>query len=89
MPKIYTLSLSLSQAKKHLSPADRIAVCQSMCHDVSTANRFYTDMPGIDEVFRIRDLRSQALQTSADLLDECNGQDESSDCSIDLDTENE
>ncbi|KAG9259461.1 hypothetical protein AMEX_G27981 [Astyanax mexicanus] len=57
------------EAKKHLSHSDRLLVCNSMCHDISTAERFYTDVPNLSEVFRIRDLRTQALNSSADPLD--------------------
>lgn len=54
------------QAKKHLAAEDRKLVCESMCHDVSTADRFYTKVPEIDEVFRVRDLRMQALQSASE-----------------------
>ncbi|KAL6472043.1 hypothetical protein MHYP_G00206930 [Metynnis hypsauchen] len=42
-----------NQAKKHLPAEERKLVCEAMCHDVSTADRFYTSVPEIGDVFRI------------------------------------
>ncbi|KAL7866080.1 hypothetical protein SRHO_G00113270 [Serrasalmus rhombeus] len=53
---------SLSQAKKNLSDGDRKLVCEAMCHGVSTADRFYTAVPGVSDMFRLRDLRINALE---------------------------
>ncbi|KAL6460295.1 hypothetical protein MHYP_G00320540 [Metynnis hypsauchen] len=39
-----------NQAKKHLPAEERKLVCEAMCHDVSTADRFYTSVPEIGDV---------------------------------------
>ncbi|KAL6480911.1 hypothetical protein MHYP_G00089910 [Metynnis hypsauchen] len=44
-----------NQAKKHLPAEERKLVCEAMYHDISTADRFYTSVPEIGDVFRIRD----------------------------------
>lgn len=87
----FTPSLSLfSQAKKHLSPADRALVAESMCHDVSTANRFYTKVTSLSEAFHFRDLRTQAMEDSAEPLDDSTDQElGSSESSSDIDPDNE
>ncbi|KAL7848538.1 hypothetical protein SRHO_G00201610 [Serrasalmus rhombeus] len=51
-----------NQAKRHLSAEDRKLVCEAMCHGVGTADRFYTALPGVSEMFRLRDLRMRALE---------------------------
>ncbi|KAL6467421.1 hypothetical protein MHYP_G00252250 [Metynnis hypsauchen] len=51
-----------NQAKKHLSAEERKLVCEAMCHDVSTADCFYTSVPEIGDVFRIRALRMKAME---------------------------
>ncbi|KAL7852092.1 hypothetical protein SRHO_G00178770 [Serrasalmus rhombeus] len=50
-----------NQAKRNLNAGDRQLVCESMCHGVSTADRFYTAVPGISDMFRIRQLRTNAM----------------------------
>ncbi|KAL6486770.1 hypothetical protein MHYP_G00061620 [Metynnis hypsauchen] len=51
-----------NQAKKHLPAKERKLMCEAMCHDVSTADRFYTSVPEIGDVFHIRDLRMKAME---------------------------
>ncbi|KAI4874502.1 hypothetical protein NFI96_000176, partial [Prochilodus magdalenae] len=51
-----------TQAKNHLFQEERSIVCDSMCHDVATADRFYTAMPELQEVFGIRKMRMKALE---------------------------
>ncbi|KAL6479614.1 hypothetical protein MHYP_G00106470 [Metynnis hypsauchen] len=51
-----------NQAKKHLPAEERKLVCQATCHDISTADRFYTSVPEIGDVFHIRDLRMKAME---------------------------
>ncbi|KAL6468459.1 hypothetical protein MHYP_G00219830 [Metynnis hypsauchen] len=51
-----------NQAKKHLPAEERKLVCEAMYHDISTANRFYTSVPEIGDVFRIRALRMKAME---------------------------
>ncbi|KAL6470864.1 hypothetical protein MHYP_G00195140 [Metynnis hypsauchen] len=51
-----------NQAKKHLLAEERRLVCEAMCHHVSTADRFYTTVPDIVEIFCIRDLRVKAME---------------------------
>ncbi|KAL6482568.1 hypothetical protein MHYP_G00074400 [Metynnis hypsauchen] len=38
------------------------SLCEAMCHDVSTADHFYTSVPEIGDVFRIRALRMKAVE---------------------------
>ncbi|KAL6460934.1 hypothetical protein MHYP_G00309000 [Metynnis hypsauchen] len=38
------------------------SLCEAMCHDVSTADRFYTSVPEIGDVFRIRALCMKAME---------------------------
>ncbi|KAL7871317.1 hypothetical protein SRHO_G00063000 [Serrasalmus rhombeus] len=49
------------KAKKNLNAGDRELVCEAMCHGVSTADRFYTAVPEISDMFRIRELRNTAM----------------------------
>ncbi|KAL6473324.1 hypothetical protein MHYP_G00195120 [Metynnis hypsauchen] len=42
-----------NKAKKHLPAEEWKLVCEAICHDVSTADRFYTSVPEIGDVFRI------------------------------------
>ncbi|KAL7851782.1 hypothetical protein SRHO_G00175670 [Serrasalmus rhombeus] len=49
-----------NQAKKHLSAEERKLVCEAMCHDVATADRFYTAVPEVGDIFHIRDLHMRA-----------------------------
>ncbi|KAL7880745.1 hypothetical protein SRHO_G00029990 [Serrasalmus rhombeus] len=51
-----------NQAKRNLSAGDRKLVCEAMRHGVSTADRFYTAVPGVRDMFRIRELRTNALE---------------------------
>ncbi|KAL7880744.1 hypothetical protein SRHO_G00029980 [Serrasalmus rhombeus] len=51
-----------NQAKRNLSARDRKLVCEAMRHGVSTADRFYTAVPGVRDMFRIRELRTNALE---------------------------
>ncbi|KAL7859002.1 hypothetical protein SRHO_G00141490 [Serrasalmus rhombeus] len=51
-----------NQAKKHLSTGDRKLICEAMCHGVSTADCFYTTLPGVRDMFRLRELRMNALE---------------------------
>ncbi|XP_036421670.1 uncharacterized protein LOC118821032 [Colossoma macropomum] len=51
-----------NQVKKHLSVEERKLVCEGMCHDVATADRFYTAVPEIQDVFRVRNLRMKAME---------------------------
>ncbi|XP_036421669.1 uncharacterized protein LOC118805160 isoform X1 [Colossoma macropomum] len=59
MPFTFCLPL---QVKKHLSVEERKLVCEGMCHDVATADRFYTAVPEIQDVFRVRNLRMKAME---------------------------
>ena len=48
--------------RKHLPAEERKLVCEGMCHDVATADRFYTAVPDIQDMFRVRDLRMKAME---------------------------
>lgn len=67
----------LFQAKEHLSQEERRIVCDSMCHDVTTADRFYTAMPELQDAFSIREMRMKALEGASQSPDQNTTSDES------------
>ncbi|CAB1438058.1 unnamed protein product [Pleuronectes platessa] len=50
-----------TQAERHLSETERRKVALSMCHDPSTAERFYVSLPTRDVAYENRKLRMKAL----------------------------
>ena len=50
------------QVRNHPPAEERKLVSEGMCHDVATADRFYTMVPDIQEVFGVRDLRMRAME---------------------------
>ncbi|KAL7832218.1 hypothetical protein AOLI_G00297660 [Acnodon oligacanthus] len=51
-----------SPAKNHLPAEERELLCKGMCHNISTADRFYTVVPEIQNVFRVWDLCMKAME---------------------------
>ncbi|KAL6480077.1 hypothetical protein MHYP_G00111100 [Metynnis hypsauchen] len=49
-------------ARKHLPAEEWKLVCEGMCHNIATANRFHTAVPDIQDVFRIQDLPMKAME---------------------------
>ena len=50
-----------TQAERHLSETERRKVALSMCHDPSTAEKFYVSLPTKDVAYQNRKLRMKAL----------------------------
>ncbi|CAB1437543.1 unnamed protein product [Pleuronectes platessa] len=50
-----------TQAERHLSETERRKVALSMCHDPSTAEKFYVSLPTRDVAYENRKLRMKAL----------------------------
>ena len=51
--------------RKHLPAEEQKLVCKGMCHDIMTADRFYTVVPDIQDVFCVRDSLEPSNQSSA------------------------
>ncbi|KAL6455543.1 hypothetical protein MHYP_G00353940 [Metynnis hypsauchen] len=78
-----------NQAKKHLLAEERRLVCEAMCHDVSTADRFYTTVPDIVEIFCIRDLRVKAMEQEDGLEQDIHSTDNEPGLTATSDSDNE
>ena len=50
-----------TQAERHLSETERRKVARAMCHDPSTAERFYVALPTRESAYENRRLRMKAL----------------------------
>lgn len=51
-----------SQAKNHLTEKERKEVAHAMCHDPTTAEKFYVALPDKEMAYRTRELRMKALK---------------------------
>nr|XP_020467387.1 uncharacterized protein LOC109966680 [Monopterus albus] len=54
-----------TQASQHLTEKERKQVAKSMCHDPSTAERFYVALPDKETSYRTRKLRMKALRMAS------------------------
>ncbi|XP_034722279.1 uncharacterized protein LOC117941332 [Etheostoma cragini] len=59
-----------TQASKHLSEKERKQVAKEMCHDPSTAERFYVALPDKVNGYKTRRLRLKAMESALDEDDE-------------------
>ncbi|KAL7832215.1 hypothetical protein AOLI_G00297630 [Acnodon oligacanthus] len=61
-PESSEAEASPAAPENHLPAEERELVCKGMCHNISTADRFYTVVPEIQNVFRVRDLCMKAME---------------------------
>ncbi|XP_035992059.1 uncharacterized protein LOC118562918 [Fundulus heteroclitus] len=50
-----------NSAKTLLPPEERAKVSMAMCHDVKTADRFYSRNPSLQEAMRVRNMMAETL----------------------------
>ncbi|KAL7852133.1 hypothetical protein SRHO_G00179180 [Serrasalmus rhombeus] len=57
-----------NQVRKHLPAEEWKLVCEGMCHDFATGDRFYTTVPDIQDVFHVQDLCMKAMEQDSQEL---------------------